>query len=407
MNMRRFLFLLVSLLVATSSGAFAQESQTARPEIGKPVAQASQLLKEKKYKEALEKLAAADAVPSKTAYERYVIEGTRAAIDLNSGDQRGAIKALEAVIATGILSPQDALIRRQALVQLNYQLKDYPATIAAANRYYQQGGTADEPRLLQAQAYYEQSDFANAAKTVRAILEADSKTGKKPDENLLLALASSDFQQKDEAGRIDALKRLVALYPKPQYWVDLLAAIPKQPGFAADRLALDLDRLKVATGAMNSANDYMEAAQLALLAGLPGDAKAFLDRGYAAGVLGQGAQADREKRLAAMVGQQAGDDVKTLAQQASDAAKAAKSLDWEKLGEAYASYGQNDKAIAAYSQALQIGGLPHPGDASLHLGVAYLALGQSAKAEKTLSNIAGSDGTNILAQLWLIHAQAE
>ena len=146
----RWIIVIAAFLLLTDA-SFAQEKQTARPEVGQPVAQAGELLKAKKYKEALQKLAAADAVPDKTPYERYVIEGTRAAIDLNSGDQRGAIKALDAVLATGILSPQDALIRIQALVQLDYQVKDYPQTIAAANRYYQQGGTADEPRLLQAQ----------------------------------------------------------------------------------------------------------------------------------------------------------------------------------------------------------------------------------------------------------------
>ena len=125
------------------------------------------------------------------------------------------------MLATGILSPQDALVRIQALVQLDYKLKDYPQTIAEADRYYRQGGTGDEPRLLQAQAYYQQGDFANAAKTVRAILQADEKAGKKPDENLLLMLVSSEYQQKNKAGRIDALERLVALYPKPQYWTDL------------------------------------------------------------------------------------------------------------------------------------------------------------------------------------------
>jgi hypothetical protein len=400
MSMRWIVVAIVFLLFTSAS--FAQEKQTARPEVGQSVAQAGQLLKDKKYKEALQKLAAADAVPDKTLYERYVIEGTRAAIDLNSGDDRGAIKALDAVLATGILSPQDALIRIQALVQLDYQVKDYPQAIAEASRYYQQGGTADEPRLLQAQAYYQQGDFAGAAKTVRTILQADEKAGKKPDENLLLTLVSSEYQQKNEAGRIDALQRLVVLYPKPQYWTDLIAAVAKKPGFARDRLALDLTRLKLATGTMSGANDYMEAAQLALLAGLPGDAKTILDKGYAAGTLGKDAQADREKRLATMAAQQAGDDAKSLAQEESDAAKAANGLAWEKLGEAYASYGQNDKAIAAYQKALQKGGLQHLDDAKLHLGIAYLAAGQTAKARETLSGVVGNDGARDLAQLWLI-----
>lgn len=388
----------LALLVAV---ARAEEKQTARPQVGQPVQQADELLKERKFKDALAKLAAADAVPNKTPYERYVIEGTRAAVDLGSGDYPAAIAALQAVLATGILSPPDALVRLQTIVQLDYQAKNYPAVIADAGRYYQQGGTAETPRQLEAQAYYLQNDFADASKMLSAVLQADDKAGKKPDENLLLTLLNSQFQQKDQAGRIDTLKRLVALYPKPQYWSDLLTAVGKQPGFA-DRLNLDLDRLKLATGAMTAASDYMEAAQLALLDSLPGDAKAFLDKGYATGALGKDAQADRETRLATMVSQQVANGSKALPQQASNAADASA---LERLGETYASYGLYDQAIAAYGQALQLGRLTHPDDARLHLGLAFLASGQKAKAHDTLAAVAGNDGARNLAQLWMIQGR--
>jgi len=39
----------------------------------------------------------------------------------------------------------------------------------------------------------------------------------KLDENLLLMLVSSEYQRKNDAGRIDALERLVTLYPKPPF----------------------------------------------------------------------------------------------------------------------------------------------------------------------------------------------
>lgn len=401
MSMRWLVSIVALILVVGAAQAQAQEKQTARPQVGQPVQQAGELLKERRFKDALAKLAAADAVPDKTPYERYVIDGTRAAVDLGSGDYPGAIKALQAVLATGILSGQDALVRLQTVVQLEYQVKDYPAVVADANRYYQQGGTGDLARQLQAQAYYLQNDFADASKTLHAVLQEDDKAGKKPDENLLLTLLNSEFQQKDQAGRIDTLKRLVALYPKPQYWSDLLAAIGKQPGFA-DRLNLDLDRLKLATGAMTAANDYMEAAQLALLDSLPGDAKAFLDKGYATGALGKDAEAGRETRLATMVSQQVANGSKALPQQAS-AATDANSL--ERLGETYASYGEYDQAIAAYARALQLGKLTHPEDTKLHLGLAQLSGGHKAKAKDTLGGVGGNDGTRDLAQLWLIHAQ--
>ncbi|HEY3917686.1 MAG TPA: tetratricopeptide repeat protein [Stellaceae bacterium] len=397
---------MVALILGASIGVgHAQEKQTARPEIGQPVEQAAQLLKQKKYKEALAKLTAADLAPDKTAYERYVIEGTRAAVDQASGDYPGAIKALEAALATGILAPPDALLRIEALVQLNYQVKDYAQVVAEANRYYQQGGTADGPRLLQVQAYYLNNDFANAARAIRMILDADQKAGKKPAENLLLTLLNSEYRQANEAGRIDALERLAALYPKKQYWSDLLTAIAKKPGFAS-RLTLDLDRLKAATGAMGATSDYMDAAQLALLAGLPGEAKSLLDKGYAAGILGTDAQADREKRLADMAAQQAADAAKALGQKESEADAASNGAALEKVAEGYASFGQYDKAVAVYSRALQKGGMQNPDDAKLHLGIAYLAAGQRAKARETLGGVAGNDGTRDLAQVWLILAKA-
>jgi len=404
--MRRSALLLAAALIFAALGntppaRAADTAMTARPEIGQPVQAAEQLMKQKKYDAALVKLKAADAVPDKTAYERYVIAGTRAAIELNRGDDAAAITALEAVLATGILSPQDSLPRLEALVQLNYRVKNYPGTVAAAQRYYKAGGGDPALRLLVAQSYYLQNDFADAAKTIRVILDADAKAGKRPEENLLLMLASSAYRQGDAVGQIAALERLAANYPKPQYWSELLAAIAKRPGFSS-RLALDLDRLKAATGVLASADDYMEAAQRALLAGLPGDAKTLLAKGYAAGLLGKGAGAAREQRLADMANHQAADDSKSLARQGSEAAAAADGLAWEKLGEAYASYGQYAEAIAAYRKAIAKGGLKQPEDARLHLGIAYLMAGDKTQARQTLAAVGGADGTRDLAQLWLI-----
>ncbi len=311
----------VAFVVPDRPALAADQKLTARPQIGQPVEAAEQLLKQKKFKEALAKLAEADAVPDKTPYESYVIEGTRAAVDLSSGDEAGGIKALEAVLATGILAPADALARVQALAQLEYQIKNYPQATLYANRYFRDGGTDAATRILLAQAYYLQNDFADAAKTIGAVLAADRASGKRPDENILLMLLNSEYQQKDEPGRIEALEMLVADYGKPEYWTDLLTAIEKKPGFSS-RLTLDLDLLMAGTGSLNTEDAIMEAAQLALLAGLPGDAKSFLDKGYASGVLGKGSGADREKRLADMASRQASEDLKSLPQLENEAAAA-------------------------------------------------------------------------------------
>ncbi|HUC65774.1 MAG TPA: hypothetical protein VMA53_10125 [Stellaceae bacterium] len=379
----------------------AAEAPSARPQIGRPVEQAEQLLKERKFKEALAKLAEADAVAHKTPYESYLIEATRAAVLLQSGDDAGTIKALEAALATGILPPADALNRVETLVKLCYQTKDYQQLKEYAERYYRDGGTDEEPHLLLAEAAYQQGDFAAAAAASRALLAAGERTGRPPPEPVLQMLASSEYRQQHDAAYEAALMQLVAHYPKRDYWAELIAAVQKKPGFA-DRFALDVARLKVATGTLATPADYVDAAQRALLAGLPGDAKSFLDKGYAAGVLGKGADAAREQRLAAMAGQQASADQKGLVAKAKEAEAAPSGLPALRLGEAYASYGRYPEAIAALEQALKKGGLDHPEEAKLDLGIAYLAARNKAKAASVLSSVTGEDGARDLAQLWLI-----
>ena len=387
----------------TSSAARAEERQAAREQVGKPVQAAQQLLKQKKFGEALAKLQQADAVAGKTPYETYVIAATRAAVTLDAGDSPGAIKALETVLSTGILPPPEAVKRIAILAELSYRVKDYPAVVAHAERYSKEGGKDEEPRLLMAQAYFLQNDFADAATTSRAVLHEEEAAGRPPGEAVLQMLASSEYRQKNESGYVDALKQLVGAYPKPQYWRDLLSAVQHKPGFS-DRFALDIDRLMAATGAMDAPGQYMEAAQLALQAGLPGDAKVVLDKGYAAGVLGKGEGADRQQRLAEMARRQSSEDSKGLAQLAQEAAAAPDGLPWVKLGEAYASYGQYEKAIPAFQEGIKKGGLKSPDDAKLHLGIAYLHAKQPAKAKEVLGAVKSADGARDLAQLWLIEA---
>src|SRR3546814_1074336 len=72
---------------------------------------------------------------------------------------------------------------------------------------------------------------------------------------------SSDVCSSDLAAYIAALEKLVAYYPKPNYWLDLITRTANKPGFST-RLTLDLYRLKKQTDTLTKANDSMEAAQI-------------------------------------------------------------------------------------------------------------------------------------------------
>jgi hypothetical protein len=70
----------------------------------------------------------------------------------------------------------------------------------------------------------------------------------------------------------------------------------------------------------------------------------------------------------------------------------------------YYGYGQNDKAIGLIEQGIAKGGLKSADDAKLHLGIAYLAAGQKAKAIETFQSVKGTDGSADLAALWSLKA---
>jgi len=392
------LFVLLLLVIVPAS---AQDKRTARPEIGRPVQEAQQLLKKKDYATALAKLAQAEKVANPTPYERYIIVATRAGIDLASGDESGAIAALEAVLATGVTNQDETAQCLAVLVKLEFRLKDNAKTIAYAQRYIKAGGSDDEPRRLMAEAYFVEKDFAASAKVLRELIAAQKRAQKTPSEDLLLTLAACDFEQKNMPAFAAGLENLISYYPKPRYWSDLLAAVAKLPGFS-NRLTLDLDRLKLETGVMDQPQLYVDAAELALEQGFPGDAKSFLAKGYAAGVLGKGGAADRQKRLVDMAGRQSDEDIKSLPQAATEAAAASNGTAWEKLGEAEASYGHDEAAVAALEKAIAKGGLKYPDDAKLHLVIAYLRAGQAAKAKALFAGMSGADGTRDLARLWFL-----
>ena len=391
--------LLAAAFAAAPAGA-AEPQGVARASVGTPVAAAQLLMKQKKYRQAAARLRQAEAVHGKTAYETYVVEETRAALALDTGDDKAAETALDAVLATGILPPAEARKRLATLTEIASRAKDYKAVLAYARRYEEAGGSDREPPLLSGEAAYQTGDFAAASRILRGVVATDAKAGRPTPEDTLLLLAGSAYRSRDTAGYVDALTLLVAAYPKKSYWSDVLAAVPHLPGFA-DRLTLDLDRLRIATGVMEQPADYMAAAELALQEGLPGEAERMLAEGAAGGVFGQGPAAERATRLAAMARREAQQDLAALPGQAREATADPRGETWARLGERYAGQGSFAEAAAALRKALQLGGLTHPGETRLHLAIALLRAGRKGEAADAFRAVQGA-GTAVLARLWLI-----
>lgn len=408
MNSRGALRLMACALVAGAAGLLQVESgrvvvaaaaaqEAIRAEVGKPLAAARDLFKQGKYKEALAKLREAEAAPNRTANENFLIEQMRVAAAMQAGDNDQAIKAANALMASGKTNEGERARLAQALATLYYRNKDYANAAKYADVALKANPGDSAMRALLIQSQWSSGDLQAAAREAALDVQAAEKAGRAPAEDRLQLLANVASKGNDRGAYVSALEKLVAYYPKREYWSDLLRRIESKPGFSS-RLTLDVMRLRLATKTIESGADYSEMAQLALQQRQAGEAKRILDEAFASGALGKGADADRQQRLLALATQKANDAPRELA--AAEAEDSADANALVRIGLAYTGLGQYDKGIALIQKGIAKGGLKHPDEARLHLGLAYLRAGNKAKAAEAFKSVKGTDGAADLARLW-------
>jgi hypothetical protein len=380
----------------------AAQAQAMRPEVGKPLQQAYELIKAGKGKEALAKVREADAVGGKTAAESLQIERMRAAAAQRAGDNATAAQALESVYGKVSGAEQGQLAEQIAGIYA--AAKDN----AKASQWVQKAVAAGNASasLKQLQAYLQGSsgDYAAIAKDAAAAVSAAEQAGRRPDEGDLLRLADAQARTGNTAGQGATLEKLLYSHPKKEYWAIYLARLRSKSGFS-DRFSLDVMRLKLATGSLAKTDEFMEMSQLALQAGYPAEGKAIVDKGFAAGALGTGAEAERHKRLRDLANKQEAEGKASIEQRATAAAALKDGNDLVQIGYAYATMGQTDKGIALIEQGIAKGSLKRPEDAKLRLGQALLLSGKNkAKAVQVLRSVQGNDGAADIGRLWALYA---
>jgi hypothetical protein len=386
-----------ALMVVFASGA---QAQALPPAVGEPLAKAKSFLAAHRYPQAMQQVNIASSKAT-TENERFVIEEMRASIAQQSGDIATASRTFSDLLASGKVPPGEQVKLIQAEAGFAYQQKNFASAISWLQRYFKAGGSAPEMRDLLISAYYQNNDFANAAKLQSQEVGADLRARKVPKETQLQLLARCQDNLHDTAGFENTMVLLVTYYPKPDYWANLVHNVEVSPGFS-DRLTLDLDRLKMALGTVTKPDDIMEMAELALQGPLPGEAKAILDQGFTAGILGTGPNAARQQRLRALVEKTYKSELVDMPKREPDAADNHDGNALVSLGEEYDSYGNYAKGIPLIEAGQAKGELRHPEDTKLHLGLAYYNSGNKAKAVQILRTVGGKDGTAGLARLWIL-----
>jgi hypothetical protein len=391
-----------TLLVAALAGAcvFTAQAQGMRPEVGKPLQQAGDLLRAGKAKEALAKVREAEGAPNKSANEQLTIDRMKAAAAQRAGDSGTAIQALESIYGKAGGTEQGQVAEQ--LASAYAQQRNNAKATEWLNKAIAAGNTGGSIKQLQSYLQSSSGDYGAIARDAGAAVSSAEQGGRRPDEGDLLRLADAQQRTGNMNGYVLTLEKLLAYYPKKDYWNAYLGRLPRKNGFG-DRFALDVLRLKLAAGVLTKTEDYMEMAQLALQAGLPTEGRKIIEKGFAAKALGEGAEADRHKRLRDLALKKETEAKAAIATQASEAANEKEGNALVNVGYAFVTMGEVDKGIEMIEAGIKKGGLKRPEDAKLRLGMAQQQSGKlKAKATQTLRSVQGADGAAEVARLWVV-----
>ena len=393
--------LTLAALLALAGGGFSPaQAEGVRPEIGKHLQQAAEFLRAGKSREALAKVREAEAVSGKTVFEQLTIDRMGAAAAQRAGDHVTAIRALEGIYPK--VSGAEAGQIAEQLAASYAQQRNTGKASEWLNKAVAAGNNSATVKQLQSYLQAASGDYAAIGKTAAAAVSASEQAGRRPDEGDLLRLADAQQRTNQTAGYVDTLEKLLAHYPKKDYWNAYLSRLPRKAGFA-DRFALDLLRLRLASGTLSKTDEFMEMTQLSLQAGLPVEALRIVEQGYKSGALGKGAEADRHQRLRDLAVKQEARAKAGIEEQAVEAAGYKDGNDLVKVGYAFVSMGHVNRGIELIQKGIAKGSLKHPEDGKLRLGMAQMQSPQTKSAGvQTLRSVRGNDGVADIARLWTI-----
>jgi tetratricopeptide (TPR) repeat protein len=396
--------ILGAAVLMTGSLALAAGKNTNSEKVAKLLVPAQEALKNKQYPAALAKIHEAAALPDKTPFDQYTIAEFGCNANIGAGNYADAAKDCEARIESSFMPQADVPQLTRALLALNFQVKNYDKAIDFGQRAIKGGFATDDNKNLVAQAYYLKGNYKDALKTESALVDGQIHSGQQPKEDALKLVLSSCVKIEDTACQEHTMERLVAYYPKPEYWKQLLFTMRRQTS-TNDTNTLQTYRLMNDVDVLTEAGDYNEMAQLALEAGSPGEAQKVLEKGFDKGAFTEARVKDRNTRLLESVKKTAASDQATLPKLEKDAEAAPTGVKSAAAGFAYYGYGQYDKAADLLGKGVTKGGLSNEANSRLLLGIAQLKAGKKDEAIKTFKSVKGDPALEQLASLWVVHAR--
>lgn len=323
---------------------------------------------------------------SKTADDRFIIGNVMIDAASKANDQGAQRRGVDIMIESGSITGPELGKFQFFAGRFSYAAGEYDKALTQLNAAKASGHQDPQLAILIADASFKANKPTEGLATLRQAVDAELAAGRKPDEAWLKRGLAAAYQGKQPDQVAWWSQASVKSYPTPQNWRNALL-IYRDGAKLDPQSDLDMLRLMRATKALSGERDFYEYANTANERGLPGEAKAVIDEGRAAGAIGSDTAAVKEIYTIASGKVKADQASLASGEKAAATAKDGKSA--ASTADAYLGYKNYTKAAELYALALTKGGVD-ANQVNTRLGIALALGGQKPAAKEAFAKVTGA-----------------
>lgn len=340
---------------------------------------------------------------SMNSYEIAMMHNFYGFIYYNENDLPKAIASFEKVVAEEAIPESLRLSTTFSLAQLAMANGEYKKVIAFLDKWDEINTKpiTEGYYLLRAQTYYQLKEYPKGLEYINQVIALSDSEGKTPKENWLVLQRAMYYSLNQTDKVVDVLERMVKLYNKPEYWVQL-SGMYGETGKEKQQLAVIESAYQ--QGFLTSKSDLRQLAQVYLYNGLAFKAAAVMSEAIDKGI------AEKTAKNYAFVAEamiQAKEDEKSITYfvKAADLSEHGKYE--QRLAEVYVNTEQYEEAADAARKALDKGGLDFESNAFVALGMAQYNMQNFDASILAFEQAEKHKKSQRLAQQWIKYVKRE
>ncbi|KPH65682.1 tetratricopeptide repeat protein [Pseudoalteromonas porphyrae] len=340
---------------------------------------------------------------SMNSYEKAMMYNFYGFIYYNENDLTKAIASFEKVIAEDEIPESLRLSTSFSLAQLAMANSDYNKTL---NFLAQWDTINTKPKtdayyVLKSQAYYQLKDYQNGINNIEHAIALSDSEGKEPKENWLVLQRAMYYSLGNTDKVVTVLERMVKLYNKPQYWVQL-GGMYGETGKEKEQLAI----LEAAyqQGFLTSKSDLRQLSQVYLYNGLAYKAANVMSTAIDNEIV-QATAKNYAFIAEAMI--QAKEEEKSIPYFSKAAQQSDHGKYEQRLAEVYVNLEKYEDAADAARKALEKGSLDFESNAYVALGMAQYSLQNFDASILAFEQAEKHKKSQRLAEQWIKYVKRE